>query len=232
MGWSLENQLKYPESWAKVKQSLSIAMEGKKPWNYGLTKESDKRVQKAAIKTSEGLKRKYQIDPTYRFRTTAPMHTSEAVEKMRRTKKGKISHRKGITLEEEYGENKALEIRKKTSKNRKGKAIGKNASNWRGGIDKRRKYDITSFEYTQWRKAVFERDNYTCQHCGKTNCYLEAHHTKPKCLFPELALDVDIGLTLCKECHDKTKKLRLHRLLSSPQKKVAVKKLSYLLEHP
>ena len=56
-------------------------------------------------------------------------------------------------------------------------------------------------EYREWRTAVFERDGYTCQNCGQKGGKLNAHHMKPFALYPELRLDVDNGITLCKECH-------------------------------
>jgi hypothetical protein len=63
-----------------------------------------------------------------------------------------------------------------------------------------------SFEYQQWRLAVFVRDNWTCQKCGAKSgdgreCYLEAHHVKGYTKHPELRLDVSNGVTLCKDCH-------------------------------
>lgn len=56
----------------------------------------------------------------------------------------------------------------------------------------------------EWRKAVFERDKYTCQECGKVGGKLEAHHIKAYKEFPEEKWKIDNGKTLCKSCHSKT----------------------------
>lgn len=54
-----------------------------------------------------------------------------------------------------------------------------------------------------WRRQVFERDNFTCQHCGTKGGNLHAHHIKEWSKFPELRIEVSNGLTLCISCHDK-----------------------------
>ena len=56
-------------------------------------------------------------------------------------------------------------------------------------------------EYIAWRKAVFERDNYTCQYCGKRGGKLCSHHIKRYHSHIELRTDVDNGITLCERCH-------------------------------
>lgn len=57
-----------------------------------------------------------------------------------------------------------------------------------------------SHAYMDWRKKVFEKDNYTCQKCGATT-NLQAHHKNNFIEFPEQRLLVSNGATLCKECH-------------------------------
>ena len=64
-------------------------------------------------------------------------------------------------------------------------------------------------ELKEWRKQVFERDNYTCQMChnrtSKGNqVILNAHHIKRVKDYPLLAFIVSNGITLCKDCHFKT----------------------------
>jgi hypothetical protein len=81
---------------------------------------------------------------------------------------------------------------------------GKNHWNWRGGNSKGYKTGYYSFEYKEWRKAVFERDEYTCKECGVSGVYVTAHHIKSFAQYPELRFDLKNGVTLCEECHSKT----------------------------
>lgn len=70
---------------------------------------------------------------------------------------------------------------------------------------------------TQWkikREEILKRDNYTCRHCGKTNCMLQVHHKyynkypdnsyPPPWDYPNEAL-----ITLCNECHKKEHELKI-----------------------
>lgn len=66
-----------------------------------------------------------------------------------------------------------------------------------------------SKEYKEWRKKVFERDNYTCVDCGKRSSkkewlIIQADHIKPFAFFPELRFELSNGRTLCRDCHKKT----------------------------
>lgn len=95
---------------------------------------------------------------------------------------------------------------------------GKNNPNWKGGMDFIMRIR-RCYLYMKWVKRIFERDNFTCQICGKRGGNLEADH------YPKMFCDVineyniknyedalkckelwilDNGRTLCKECHKKT----------------------------
>lgn len=74
--------------------------------------------------------------------------------------------------------------------------------NWQGGKPKLKRYGDP--RYYPWQIAVFERDNFTCQHCGYQNThgdFLNAHHIQRWNDAPDLRFDVDNGLTLCRDCH-------------------------------
>jgi len=66
--------------------------------------------------------------------------SKETLEKMRKSHKGKNSHRKGIKLEEEYGCKKANEIRKKHSASKKGMYGGEKNPKWNNGIKNHKGY--------------------------------------------------------------------------------------------
>lgn len=77
---------------------------------------------------------------------------------------------------------------------------------WRGGVSRNKNGNHQS---RQWRKKIYERDNYTCQDCGAKSgngkeVILNADHIKPWALFPELRFDLNNGRTLCIDCHKKT----------------------------
>lgn len=63
--------------------------------------------------------------------------------------------------------------------------------------------------YRDWRTAVFQRDDFTCQECGARSragesVSLEAHHIEPVAVRPDLMFSVANGKTLCVSCHRKT----------------------------
>lgn len=108
---------------------------------------------------------------------------------------------------------------------------GEKSHSWKGGISYLKKQIRKNIEWKEWRRQVFERDNWTCQICGirsSKNEYVEIHphHIKSYSEYPELRFNVDNGQTLCSKCHHK-----LHGILSKGRKRNAKtrKELSPLL---
>lgn len=81
---------------------------------------------------------------------------------------------------------------------------GELSLNWKGGKTEAGKLIRNSKEYSLWRTAVFERDNFTCVWCYEKGGKLEADHIKPFAYYPELRFAIDNGRTLCINCHKKT----------------------------
>jgi len=84
---------------------------------------------------------------------------------------------------------------------------GRNNPNWKEDkIESQRNIMLRkTVRYKEWRKAVFERDCYTCQECGdKKGGNLEAHHIKSFSKYSRLRFNLSNGLTLCTKCHKKT----------------------------
>jgi hypothetical protein len=75
---------------------------------------------------------------------------------------------------------------------------------WRGGVSTQNELDRKSAQYKEWRKNVFERDNYTCVECRKIGCKIQADHIKPFSTHKHLRYKLTNGRTLCVECHYKT----------------------------
>ncbi len=82
---------------------------------------------------------------------------------------------------------------------------GKYAPNFKDGGCQEKQLLRVSLRYKKWRKAVFKRDNFTCQICGDSSGgNLCADHIKSFALFPKLRFDVNNGRTLCVKCHKET----------------------------
>ena len=83
--------------------------------------------------------------------------------------------------------------------------IGENSPNWNHELTKenRKNYHDRSYTpgYFLWRKAVYDRDDYTCQFCNIRSKGLEAHHIDAWATHKSERLNVDNGVTLCETCH-------------------------------
>ena len=82
-----------------------------------------------------------------------------------------------------------------------GKPTGQYHWNWKGGKTPENQRDRSSKKYADWRKAVFLRDNFTCQMCGQVGGGLNAHHIKRWSTNVNERYQVSNGITLCEKCH-------------------------------
>ncbi len=63
------------------------------------------------------------------------------------------------------------------------------------------------YEYKEWRTEVLKRDNYTCIKCDEPKENMVAHHLLSFSKYEREKYNVDNGVTLCAECHNKFHKL-------------------------
>jgi len=61
---------------------------------------------------------------------------------------------------------------------------------------------ISNKEYNLWKNRVFERDKHKCRICSETNL-LFVHHIKSFKRYPNLRINIDNGIILCYDCHQK-----------------------------
>lgn len=89
-----------------------------------------------------------------------------------------------------------------------GLSKGNKCTFWKGGISEKNNLIRSSNEYKIWRVTIFERDKFVCQMpaCDHSERYIQAHHIKRFSDYPELRFDINNGITLCRNCHEKTKK--------------------------
>ena len=111
---------------------------------------------------------------------------------------------KGISLSEEH--KRRIGKTQKRIKNQPPHPKGKEHYNWKGGITPENMRIRNSIEYRLWREAVFARDNWTCQKCGRRGGNLNAHHVKSFANHHELRTSIENGIILCEKCHNSTKR--------------------------
>lgn len=140
--------------------------------------------------------------------------SEETKEKLREANKGKFCGDKSPN----FGKHLSEETKIKISKSHKGKKLSeetkeklrKNAKRGKESpfynpeiSDKERKIKRKYPEYNDFKKEVFERDNYTCQCCGKRGGELNAHHIYGYKEYPKYRTDINNGITLSEEIHKK-----------------------------
>lgn len=123
-------------------------------------------------------------------------------------------HALGLKHTEEWKEAASKRMMENTQGFVKGNS-GEKCVNWRGGLTDLNKRLRNSIKYREWRKSVFEKNDYTCQDCGERGGYLEADHIKQfAVIIYENSItsfdegikcnelwDVNNGRTFCGECH-------------------------------
>ena len=182
------------------KRKISIALKGR------ILPDNVKRKISSTMKGVIGHLQSKETKEKLRKANLGKKHSEKTKKKMSLAQKGKakpwfrgkglsVEHRKkiGKKLEGINNPMKQLNNRLKLSKVLKEKYKNR----------KKPRIEMT-IEWKLWREAVFQRDNYICQKCGKVGGRLDPHHKKDKSRYPELVFDVDNGITLCHKCHLKT----------------------------
>jgi len=218
------------------KKHISEALKGRVPWNKGKKmsqdfKEKRRKLAKKSWQNPEirekrirGMKGRKLTEETKKKIGTSNKRRWLNKSKKEKEKFSKIAkeRQKELWKNPEY---KAMMIENHKGKvgywrNKKRPEIsGEKCYLWRGGKTKLVKKIRESIEYKIWRQKVFERDNYTCQICGKRGVRLEVDHfpksfagiireykikTLEEALNCEKLWDINNGRTLCLGCHKKT----------------------------
>ena len=190
----------------ETKHKISKSKKGSPSWNKGLKgiMKPNKSSFKKGHKTWNAGKHN--------------CYSQEVLTKMSERLKGKPSWNKGVCCSEKHKLNLSL--------SHKGKFIKEKHPNWKGGITKINLQIRNSFRYSEWRKEIFERDNYTCQKCRTNRGPLNVHHiiefnnilkeqnikNIDDALSCNYLWDLNNGITLCKRCHQ-----QLHKKTTTPK---------------
>lgn len=81
------------------------------------------------------------------------------------------------------------------------KITGKNHWNWQGGKTPEYIKLRNKPEARHWSLSVRKRDNFECQICGNIGLTMHANHIKKFSDYPDSRIDINNGITLCKNCH-------------------------------
>lgn len=176
----------------------------------------------------EETKKKMSESRLERKRQLGYINSPETREKISRAQKGKkLSEKTKRKLSEALkGKKKSPFTEEHKRKISEGGKIprpwmrGKNSPRWKGGTSELSKRIKNSFKYKKWRETIFQRDNWTCQQCGKRGgIILHPHHKRSfasaleennikileDALNCEALWNVNDGITLCRNCHKETK---------------------------
>ena len=158
-------------------------------WNKGIKGRANsgsfKKGQKKSAAWYESMHKRVPWNKgksgTYKLRP----HTEETKRKIRQSN---------------LGQKRSLKTRLKLRK-----YTGSKNSQWKGGVNDINDNIRHSAELKDWRRKVYERDNYKCRAKGKHKGMLNAHHIKSFSKYPELRFVVSNGITLCEKHHKKVR---------------------------
>jgi len=126
--------------------------------------------------------------------------SSETRKKMSASKMGEKNHF--------YGKTHTEETKLRVGKSSRGRNVGEKGHNWQGGVSKinksEREFAWHTWEYQNWRRLVFKRDNFTCQICKTRGGKLHIDHIKSWRNYPKLRYTLSNGRVLCVPCHKTT----------------------------
>lgn len=94
--------------------------------------------------------------------------------------------------------------RRDRSESRRGRRTAEANHSWRGGVTPERQRLYKTPEWRALVRHVFARDGYRCRRCGagkRARGGLHAHHVRPWSAAPDLRLDPNNLVTLCRGCH-------------------------------
>ena len=213
----------------ETRKKLSLAhkgMTGKKhseETRKKLSLSNKRKIFSEEHKINLSLANKGKKRSAYHRKRISEGHKNPSLEtrkKMGDAQRGSKNHWFGIKMSAER--KKAISESKKGKRNIKSQR--ENHWNWKGGLTPLHKTIRYSLKYIEWRKSVFEKDNFMCVFCfirskKEHRVNLNADHIKPFALIlkennikniVEAVMctelwDINNGRTLCVNCHRKTK---------------------------
>jgi 5-methylcytosine-specific restriction endonuclease McrA len=208
----------------EAREKMSAAKIGKTACNKGQKMSEE---QKAKIAMALRGRKLSEAEVEKRRRKHSPEEVAKMIETRKRLgipsgMKGKVhsEETKQKMRDAKLGKTKSEETRARMSQAQTGRIVtdemrenirkackyGPEHPNWRGGTTK--STDRNKPEYRRWRKAVFVRDNYTCQKCGLKaepgDGKLHAHHINEFAFHADQRMLLENGQTLCEPCHFET----------------------------
>ena len=160
---------------------------GRIAWNKGLN-------------ASDETKRKMRLSMLGKNKRPLSIETKIKLSKARKGIKlsNEVKEKISVSQKKHYENNPhiAIEKSKKAIENRE------NCNFWKGGITKESRLIRERCDIVNWRKKIYERDNYICQVCFSRGVNLNAHHIFSLVSYPKKRTEIKNGLTMCVCCHN------------------------------